>query len=96
MTNIERMTRFLNDVQGTFMQYGWPYVLPRVSSNLDENDEPCDRVIDAHWKEKGFELLLSLDEGSFCFYGDDYGKRAFRKSDASPQDVVETLRLLQS
>lgn len=94
MTNIEKMTRFLNDVQGIFMQYGWPYILPRVTSNLDENDEPCDDLIDAHWKEKRFELLLSLSDGCFAFYGDDYGKREFKKVDATPHDVADVLRAL--
>lgn len=91
--SIERMTRFLNDVQGTFMQYGWPYTLPRVTQNLDENEDPLGSI-DAHWKEPKFELLLTLDDGSFVFYGDDYGKREFKKSDASPQDVAEALHLL--
>lgn len=96
MTNIERMTRFLNDVQGTFMQYGWPYALPRVSSSMGEDEEPDDRVIDAHWKEKEFELLLTLDEDSFIFYGDDYRKKKINKIDATPQDVAEAIRMLRN
>lgn len=96
MTNIERMTSFLNDVQGMFMQYGWPYILPKVSATLDKNDEPSDRLIDAYWKTNGFKLLLSFEDGSFCFYGDDNGNRKFKKSDASPQDVAEALHLLQT
>jgi len=94
--NMERMGRFLNDLQGTFMENGWSYVLPRVSSSLGEDDEPDDRVIDAHWREKEFELLLTLDEGLFIFYGDDYGKRKINKADATPKDVADAIRLLRS
>lgn len=95
--NIERMTRFLNDVQGIFMQYGWSYVLPRVSGTLDENDEPCDRLIDAHWKAEKFELLLSCDNDGFAFYGDNLiGTKVFRNREPSPMNVAEALHLLQS
>lgn len=91
MSNLERMTRFLNDVQGIFMQYAWPYTLPKVTRGLDENDEPCDRLIDAHWQESGFEFLLTLDDGEFQFYGDNYGEGKVRHGDASPQEVAEAL-----
>jgi hypothetical protein len=89
------MTKFLNDVQGMFAKHGWPYVLPKVSRFNDEDGEPGDRMIDAHWKEKEFELLLSVDDGGFAFYGDNYGKgKTVRHGDASPQDLAEGLHLL--
>lgn len=94
MTNMEKMAQFLSDVQGMFMENGWSYQAPKVSSALDENDEPCDRLIDAHFKTPKYELLLSLEDGEFKFYGDDYGDRKFKKSGTGPQDVAFALHLL--
>ncbi len=97
MTNLEKMTRFLNDVQGIFMQYGWPYILPNVSSSLGPDDEtPDDRLIDAFWKTPQFELLLSCDDSGFAFYGDNFGDVKVRHGEASPNDVAGALRVLQT
>src|SRR4029077_16246012 len=96
MTNLEKMTRFLNDVQGIFMQYGWSYILPTVSSSRGEDEEtPDDRLIDAHWKTKEFELLLSRDDEGFAFYGDNYAEVQVRHDEPSPYHVAEALHLLQ-
>lgn len=97
MTNLEKMTRFLNDVQGIFMQYGWPYILPKVYTSLDSDKEtPDDRVIDAHWETPQFQLLVSLDSAGFCFYGDNFGDVKVRHGEASPNDVAGALRVLQT
>lgn len=98
MKNMERMTRFLNDVQGIFMQYNWAYPQPMVSSSRGEDDEtPDDRLIDAHWITPKFELLLSVDDDGFGFYGDNYEKgKELKNNEPSPHDVAEALYLLQS
>lgn len=96
MTNIEKMTRFLNEVQSICEKNNWSYVQPRVSSTVDENGEPDDRLIDAHWKQPSFEMLLAVDDGGFAFYGDNFGPVKVSHASPKPQDVAEALNKLQS